>query len=978
MNSHRLSACLLLSAVFVGLSPMAYAQTAASSTIAGTVRDNSGAVLPGVTVEAASPALIEKVRTAVTDGQGNYKIIELRPGQYSVTFTLPGFSTLKRDGLELTTGFTATVNAEMNVGGVNETITVSGATPLVDVQNVRQQQVFKKEVQEAVPLGSYFAQYAAVLPGAVLSSATSQDVGGSGAASTYVNMHGFTGATEQGMLMNGMSFRSSEFGTTLRSPNPAAVDEVVLQTSGNPAEFATGGVQLNVIPRDGGNTFRATVVGNYGNASLQGDNVTPALQARGYRGVGDIKRRDSFYAGGGGPLQRDRLWFYTAYGASNDASYTPGNYFNASQGTLLYTPDLTRQAFNDNWERDRQVRLTFQATEKNKAILHYFNSKHCLCYAGLTGSIAPEAAARIIFSPQHLIQSTWTYPLRSGLLFDAGASIVLYSSDKVFQPGVSKDDIAVLDLARNYRYNAVATSLSSTGGYARDRSNQAVQRAGVTFITGSHALKFGMNLIEGWRADATEINHDVSYEFRGTRPQTVVYWATPSLIQDRSRELGLYAQDQWTYHRWTLNLGVRFDKFRGYVPEQHLPAGTYVPERNFAAVDNVPNWKNLVPRIGAAYDLFGNGKTALKGSFGDYANYENAGTAVSPYNPINLMVGSATRTWNDDGNHDYVPQEFELGPLSNGNFGRTVAGTRRADDVRLGWNTRPHNRQYSVQVQHELRPRFGINVGYFRTAFLNFTATDNLEVAPADYDPYCISAPQDSRLPGGGGYQVCGLYDLNRAKFGRVSNLVTRVSNFGKQTQVFNGIEGTMNLTFGSGGVVSGGFSTGATATDNCAAIVDSPQKQFCKNTPAWSTGNQIKFMVVAPLPWSLRLSATYQNLQGAPITASYVATNAEIRPSLGRNLGSCNLTDTTCNGTALLELIEPNTVFEDRLQQLDLRFTRLFRIGRVRLQGNVDIYNLFNANDVLTLNTRLGPSWLQPTSVLGARLVKIGFRLDM
>ena len=953
------------------------AQSATSGTIAGTVRDTTGAVLPGVTVEAASPVLIERVRSAVTDDQGAYKLVDLRPGTYTVTFTLSGFATFRREGLELPTGFTATANAEMKVGTLEETVTVTGASPVVDVQNVRQQVVFSREIQEALPLGRNVAQWAAIVPGATVGGGgqPGQDVGGTAGKATYIGVHGIAPGGSMGLLQDGMTYRSAETASFGLIANQAGTQETQLQTSGVGADTAYGSVQMNVVPREGSNTFSLFSSGSYASGSLQSSNLSDALRTRGAAGVGNLRTLWLWNVGAGGRLVRDRLWFYTAHQRSRQSRFLPGNYFNARQGTLFYEPDLSRQAYTDDSERDHQVRFTWQATERNKVNVHVFNDGSCQCFFLQGATTAPEAAP-ITDQYNPYYQVTWSHPRTNRLLLDAGTTLNLFVGKRPRQPGVTPDTISVLDLARNYRYGANGTSLSSIFAFGDDDSHVALGKFGAAYVTGSHAFKVGMLLVQGWRTDRSEINRDVNYTLRGTVPQSVTYWASPGAQSDRARDLSMYVQDQWTAARWTLNLGVRFDYFRGYVPEQHLPPGTYVPARNFAPLDDVPNWKDASPRLGAVYDLFGNGRTAIKASYGRYLEWETAGTATAPSNPLTTMVTNATRTWND-ANGDYVPQESELGPLSNANFGRTLATTRRAGDVLLGWGTRRFNEQASAQLQHELRPGMGVNVGYFRTWFSNFITTDNLAVTPADFTPYCLTAPRDARLPGGGGETICGLYDITPARFGLVDNLVTQVSSFGKQTQVFNGIDATVNMRFSNGTLVTGGLSTGTTATDDCAAIVDSPQKRFCRNQPSWAAGTQVKFSAVYPLPWDLRVSAVFQNIPGIPVTASYVATNAEIGPSLGRNLGQCRGA-AVCNGTLTVELIEPNTVFEERLTQVDLRFTRRFSLGRAKLHGNLDLFNVFNEDAVLSLNSRFGPSWLQPTAILGGRIVKFGFQLDL
>ena len=972
----------------LALPSIAFAQ--AQGSIAGNVKDATGAVLPGVTVEASSPVLIEKVRSGVTDDQGNYKIVDLRPGPYTVTFTLPGFSNFKREGLELTTGFTATVNAELKVGSLEETVTVTGASPVVDVQNVRQQTVFKRDVQEALPVGRNFAMWATVIPGATLSNTSSQDVGGVQPASTYVGIHGLNPAS-MGLMQDGFTFRSSSAGIALR-PNAASAEETTMQTSGVNADQSTGSVQMNQVPREGGNTFHGILVGAYGPKRFQSNNISSELKARGVGAYGDILRNRTMSGGVGGPIRPNKLWFYTTYGWVDSSKVQPGNYWNKTQSSYLYTPDLDRPAATEDTDKDYQARLTWQASQRNKVNFHLFVDNFCQCVFLQNAASSPEASARIQYTPVRMYQGTWSHPHTNRLLFDGGINYTRYSSNKAFQPGVSSDQVAVLELSRNYSYRAVANSLTSIGAYGRDNYDMVIQRFAVSYITGSHAFKVGVNAFQGTGEDASIINGDMKYQLRNGIPAAVQFWATPVTIRDKSKERGLYAQDQWTVKRWTLNLGVRYDTFVGSVPAQHLDAGPFVPARDFPAVKNVPHWKDIWPRLGMAYDVFGDGKTAIKLAFGEYAELEQIGSAVTISNPLNTMVTNATRTW-VDANGDFIPQQTELGPLSNANFGRTVPGTRISDDVNLGWGKRRHNWQSAAQVQHQLWQGTAVNVGYFRTSFSNIAVTDNALVTPADYSPYCVASPADARLPGGGGKQVCGLFDLNPNKFGQVQNVIARGSEFGKNTQVFNGVDVTVNSQFAKGGIVSGGLATGSTVTDNCgpdgprvdfgaqtgvsrAALVDSPQKQFCKVAPPWSAGTQLKFLVVYPLPVGFRVSATYQNIGGIPITANHVVTNAQVAPSLGRNLGQCGVA-AVCNGTAVIELIEPGTMYENRLSQLDLRFTRIFRFGRSKLNGNVDIFNILNANTVLGITTRYGPSWLVPTAVLGGRVMKLGFQLD-
>jgi len=357
----------VLLALFSLLPVLASAQSASTGSIAGVARDASGAVLPGVTVEAASPALIEKVRTVTTDGQGQYKIVELRPGTYSVTFTLPGFRTVKREAVELTTGFTATINVEMVVGGLEETVTVSGASPVVDIQNSRTQAVFSDQVLDALPIARTEQGLTVLTLGM---SSTRADVGGSKSEiNIALSIHGGAGTDAQATI-DGMHFKgnsaNANIGTHWYKANQVAMQETTIATSAMTAETESGGIQLNYVPKDGGNTFRFASDVAYANEHMQNRNLSDALTARGLLTAPFTREIYDYGAGFGGPVKKDRLWFYTAHRWWGAGEYIPATYFNTTQHTPVYTPDLTRPAFTDISQQDNGVRLTWQVSSKHK------------------------------------------------------------------------------------------------------------------------------------------------------------------------------------------------------------------------------------------------------------------------------------------------------------------------------------------------------------------------------------------------------------------------------------------------------------------------------------------------------------------------------------------------------------------------------------------------------------------------------------
>jgi len=302
-------ASLVVGLSFLGGPAASFAQ----SSITGLVRDGSGAVLPGVTVEAASPALIEKVRTAVTDGQGLYRIVDLRPGTYTVTFTLPGFTTLRREGVELPSEFTATVNAELSVGTLEEAVTVTGEAPIVDIRSSRAQVQFQQETLQALPGTGRLATLSAIIPGVTLRRESDRGVGGlSDRTQTAYSIHG---APEAQPVVDGMNHQIASLTSGVYVYNQIGIQEVVVETSGVGADRDTGGMQLNMIPRDGGNIFSGIATFAYVGPSLEMSNVNDELLARHLdpNRIGSLKKFRDTAGALGGPIRRNRVWFFGAF-----------------------------------------------------------------------------------------------------------------------------------------------------------------------------------------------------------------------------------------------------------------------------------------------------------------------------------------------------------------------------------------------------------------------------------------------------------------------------------------------------------------------------------------------------------------------------------------------------------------------------------------------------------------------------------------
>jgi len=977
---------------------VAAAQDSTSGTITGVVRDASGGILPGVTVEAASPALIEKTRVGTTDSDGRFRIVDLRPGVYSVTFTLTGFRTVRREGIELTTGFTATVNGDLVVGAIEETITVSGAAPVVDVQGVQQQEVFSGETVRALPIGKNSGIYTVLIPAATQGNLANTDVGGTKGESTQnFAVHGGRG-DDSFQLRDGLYFGShlGVGGNYNSSINPAVVQEVNVQlTGGLTAEAQSGGVQINVVSRDGGNQFHGVVNADWTNADLQGTNISDAIRSRGATNPGDLRKLADIAAGFGGPIKRDKLWFYSSARRWEASSFIPGNYYNGSTNPLFYEPELSRPAYDRNLAQEGSFRVTWQANEKHKFSGTTRWEYNCNCNFNIAnGQFAPEAAGSNWYVPMRSNSVNWTYPATNRLLVQVGAIELGGQHQRRLAEEVTTNAISIFDRTRNYWYGATDRTLAGfTQNLAITDYGQANVTGTVSYVTGSHNFKVGGLFLQSYRDLYQAFPEAIGYTFAGTVPELVHYYASPLNAKMRTRQTALFAQEQWTLNRVTAYLGLRYEGQFGWNPAIDLPAGRFVAARHFDEVRGVPDWKDINPRVGFAYDLFGTGRTAVKGYLGRFVDYEANGGVVFSSHPANTVVTTATRVWTDNG--DYVPQENELGPLSNVNFGRSIAPTTTfADEVLHGWGNRNYNWQGSISFQHELTTGLGINVGYYRTSFGNFQVTDNVLVGPEDFDQYCITAPTNSRLPGGGGERICGLLDTKPAKFGQVQNVVRLDSSYGGQSEVFDGIDMTFNARFPAG-MLTGGVSTGRAVTDACAIVEQVPElamtlaagtplttnhangptnapSRFCRIEEPWSARTQFKLSGTYNLPWDFRGSFNYQFLPGIYTHATYVIPGADIAAGLGRAPAA------GARATARVELIEPTQLRrEDPMSLLNLAVSRVIQLRGARVQPRLELHNVLNANTVHTTVQTYGPAWEQVRGVLAPRLIKLAAQID-
>src|SRR5215471_11741447 len=645
----------LLGLALLALPSIAHAQ----STLTGVVKDASGAVLPGVTVEAASPVLIEKTRSVVTDGTGGYRLTDLRPGTYTLTFSLEGFSSIKREGLELPSNFTMTVNIDLKVGALAETLTVTGSSPLVDVQSPTKSQVLNRDALDAIPTGRTIQAMGQLITGVSLNI---PDVGGSRAMQqTYMSTHGL-GASQttvqvDGLMVNGLDGD----GAVQNYFNSSMSQEMVYTTSGASADVSGGGVRLNMIPRDGGNKLSGSVFSGYQNQNFQSSNLTDELKARGLRSPDGIEKLYNVEGSLGGPIKKDKMWFFGSARAFH-LNTLPADALVGIPGTALPnrapTPS-TERGVDPQKINSFQARIVWQISQNTK--LSAYNDRILKTRGSdMIAGVDPATASGVWASPIYTTgEVKVSSAVTSHLLVEGGFSLNLERYTILNQPGISQtpgtpgwySGIQKSDSALGTVWNF------SYGGEDYGRFPDRYAFAGsASYITGTHNVKVGIQDTFGSYRRTDTANGDIRAVFLNGVATTATILNSPVERYDQVHaDVGVYAQDSWTLKRVTVNYGARYEHLATGVPVETAPAGRFTAARTFGPID-MPTWNSFSPRGGVVFDVFGNQKTAAKFSIG---RYEQAGTTgfSESYNPLQLTTASVSWT---DLNGDGVPQG-ELG-----------------------------------------------------------------------------------------------------------------------------------------------------------------------------------------------------------------------------------------------------------------------------------------------------------------------------
>jgi hypothetical protein len=915
-----------------------------TGSITGTVTDASGGVLPGVTITLTSDRLIGGPQTQISDENGVYRFDRLVPGAYYLKFELQGFRSVDHPDVRISAAFVATINGKMEVGSLTETITVTGESPTVDVRSNVQQTVMNQEILEGIPTGRDPWSLAKLIPGVQVAT---YDVGGTQSMQqSSLSAHG-SNTADVSYNIDGatVNWPGGAGGSTMMYYDQGMFEEVNYMTSAVPAETLAGGVSINMVTKDGGNTWRGNARYNFANDDLQGQNWADTQRVNPqFLGNPTLKTYD-FNLSGGGAIVQNKVWVNGTI-----RKWVVNKLVSAKN-------DDGTQALDDNNLKNYSGKVVAQLTSNNKLSASYLWNDKIRGHRRDSNDLIPDIASVVQTNPVQTTQAKYT-GIRGALVFESNFSVMDGQTNYTYQPGTDPNLVRIIDTGTTEVFNA------STREEHQPNSRHQFDNVftfGKGGWGGEHLFKAGVQWGRLFYGSDYSVQGDHWLVYNTGVPTSVRQYNSPAFSKNIAKVTGFFIQDAWSMNRLTLNVGARYDKYVGTLPEQSAPGGRFagprtVPEQE--AIDqSIAVW-----RAGASYDLTGTGRTAIKASYSRYGLQVGI-DRVTNVNP--LTVGSRDCPWGDaNGNRRY--DDGELTGVCPGFSGGTL--TNYAPGVK--W---PYSDEITAGVETQLPG--AVRVGamfYYRTNREQIGQVNTL-VPSSAYTQYTITVPNG---PGGTVQNpkptTAVVYNLDAALASATANIRDNVDYLDTQ---YKGVEFTATKRFTQKWQMQAGFTigrnTGGPPAPNSFTNSNDLNDPNVTLYPDGIIGNDsetaLRVSGSYELPGRINLAGSMIANNGYPYQSTYTLTRA----------AAASQGITLTRATQVVWLSERGEERYDNVMMVDLRLSRQFRFGSRSVTPQIDFFNIGNADTTVAQATAVGPSYLLPNEILAPRIIRVGFSLN-
>ena len=939
----------------------AAAQFVSTASIEGAVTDESGAALPGVTVTVRSPALQVAQLETVTNGQGRYSLLQLPGGVYDVQYELAGFQALRRSNLQIGSGFAAKVDVVLKLGNLEETVTVSGASPIVDVTNTSGAQTLSADlVNKLIPGSRMYGDMARLVPGLVSTSAPNIGRLGLGSSGSF-NAYGDTGVQ---VLIDGFEIRSNTY------PDFSSAAEIDIKSFGNSADIAESGSVWNLVSKSGGNQFHGRFAEQYIDDAFQANNLDDKLRAQGLGFTDSVIHFSDLNTDLGGRIVRDKLWFYGNFRDRRNKRSVAGLALEPGPDGQYGTGDETPH-YPVVWTMNWTGKISYQPTPKYH-LIGFVARDYSINDGGAQSSRAPQRfipyeAATFQRYPVLNWRGEFRATLGNNMLFNMQSGRMGYT---VIYSATPADHSNRNITSRFDRETGIFTggSIGPGGNYAEAiRPNYTWTNQGNltwtrNFLGGGHEIKVGYRawLREGHTdvPDRPAGNYELVYDRLNGLPHQPVEIRTfnfPVFPKNRQNSFSGYINDRWQLGgRVTMNLGVRFDYDHPWVPEQTKAQGQFGNAGTFARFDS-NTWKDVAPRFGIAYDITGDGKTVVKSTYGVYNSGQSEAFAQR-YNQN--AVYQAVYRWRDlNGNNNYDPGESNFNDPAD-----FISTTSAANNIFNRDLQRPQQHEFTAVFDRELLTNMAGRVAYVYKRNVGDVSVVNV-LRP--YDAYNI--PITRRDPGPDGLLNSGddagsvtIFDYDPAYRGAAF-----VGNFEvNRPKARNDYYHTFELTLNKRMSDRWGVSTSFSSTKNhrwISPIANSPNDDLFPLDETWHWGYKISGNY--RLPYNVMLSGVFDIQPGikGQRTNIFRAADPDGRAPLRQQ-------------TTVTARLEPfGTQIGPLRPSANLRLSKFFNLPKGNLQVTVDALNAFNSNAFWGMTFASGPTFGYGTAFTSPRALQFG-----